>query len=499
MKSYLFALLLVFVASSAQSARMYRIDSIVGAFNDSPPPYCGISVGDIVDHNNVCAGYSWTYNGKERVRESSGYSSYEGFLLVYGDGGYFRLATVSYVGDSCADGSMVNPLTGICESEPQCGDDFELNPDTYECEPVPFCESSEVIDEFAIQSEACNASGGVFQYSCNELFQTADFSCLDKSNCIIGATNWPSCLGDIDPTENIDEPSGSFDSGTADTANPSAPWQKDEPDEVTPEETTDTAVLTAIKNMNRDQNQALGQISTDINQGIADTNTALNQLNLTNQALGQAVVDQMNQDYQLAESQRQSQTATTAAVMNGTSEITSALGLQTSSLTNAINGNGDKLDAINGSLGDIADLLGNDDECTPTLENNYCESNHGLNASEAQSLYGGIATAVTGEETSALQNLSNDINSRAGNSPTTSTDMENNAAGVLDIVPSLLDSGSGCVDLTLPTMRDDSVVISCEFSANAKAVISLAFYVYTIYTIGTLILSGITPNPSRRT
>ncbi len=400
---------------------------------------------------------------------------------------------------ACESGYSQSPITGYCEvAEPVCQDGEELNADSGECESVPFCESQSVLDEYAAQYVSCTDSGGVFQYSCNELFQTADFQCLDGSACNIGAVNWPSCLGDIDPTTPIDKPSDSFDSGTADSIDPTAPWQKDEPDEVTTDDTTDTAVLTAIQNMNRDQNQALGQISSDMNQGFADTNTRLNQLNSTASAIGQSIVDQMNQDYALAQSQRQTQLQTTNAITNGTAAITGAIENQTDSLLGGLSSNGDKLDAINGSLGDIADLLGTDTDCEPTADNNYCEPTHGLNAVEAQNLYGDISSSTLDEETKALSNISNYIDTKIENSPTTSTDMENNASGVFDLVPALLGSSSGCSDLSFPTMQGDTAVISCEFSTKAKAVISLAFYVYTIYTIGGLIVGGITPTPTRK-
>ncbi|MFD2017791.1 hypothetical protein ACFSJQ_23710 [Vibrio olivae] len=393
----------------------------------------------------------------------------------------------------CPVGTFENTSTGECiEPDEECTQDEYFDELTWSCQPTPYCERDSYLEDYALSRAQCSETGGVFESSCSNFLESYEFKCVDGSKCVFGAENWPSCLGDIDPTAPIDEPPSGFDGGTGNTANPNDPWEKDEPDTVTPTETTDTAVLDAIQNMNRDQNQALGKISSDMNQGFADTNTALNQLNSTSNAIGQSIIDQMNQDYELAKANRDAQNATTGAVLNAGSNIVDAIGTNGALVANAVGNNGDKLDAINGNLGEIKDLLSQGDElCEPTASNNYCENPHGLDLSTSSTIFSEMVGVVSAEYQEQERNLIASTEAQMNNA--VSSAARENVEGSLSILTGALPQPGQCTALEFSLPFDKRAVITCEFSNNTKSILSAVFYMFTIYQLINILFATVTP------
>lgn len=245
------------------------------------------------------------------------YSSYEGKINV-----------TSAV---CAPPKVINQSTGICESPPTCGVDEVLNPDTYECEPVPFCDRDSTNDALFEAEQSCAAEGGLFSFQCSNggLFDGPEgltTKCTQPNECVLGYPNFPECLGDLDPTDPLPDSGGDFNGGSAGTSTPDAPsFDKTEPDAVTPNPETDTALLAAIQNLNRDNNQALVGLNTDLNKGLTNIDNQLSQLNETNNAIGQSIVDQINHDRALFEANKALALQQTGAINKIGSDITGAL------------------------------------------------------------------------------------------------------------------------------------------------------------------------------
>lgn len=216
-----------------------------------------------------------------------------------------------------------------------------------------FCGSSEFTELLAQQSNSCAASNP-------DYFTSINSSCTDRENysftCVLGIEK------PKDPTSPLNPPSGSFNPDNPTPSNPTPPeFDKPEPDDVTPTDTTDTAVLEALRNLNRDNNQAFNSLNTDINNGLASTLNALNQSNSNLNAIGQSIVEQTNQDYMIHQANKLLQQQTTSEITKGASATVGAINSQTETLSNG--------------LGDISDQLGEiNDALTGSVESDACST-----------------------------------------------------------------------------------------------------------------------------
>lgn len=292
----------------------------------------------------------------------------------------------------CKAGDSVNPSTGKCEAPPVCEPPSQLDPDTLECVTLLFCERDSTNEELFSAEQSCAAEGGIFSYECSDFLESLETRCTQSDQCAIGFPNWPACMDDLDPTDDITPPSGGFNPGSGPTANPDGPtFDKPEPDDVTPTDTTDEAVLKAVQNANRDSNEGFKALSTDLNKGFTDTNNALSKLNATNTAIGESVVEQMNQDYEIYQANKDLALQQTGAITAGASNITNALGSQTGALTGAL---GDQTDALTGALGELSEKL--TDDCEPSESNNWCQYPHGLGEGYIRETFGQMDNQVDG-------------------------------------------------------------------------------------------------------
>lgn len=389
---------------------------------------------------------------------------------------------------SCPSGQSLNPLTGKCEEA--CPEGTEKDPLTGECKPIPFCDLDSTNDQIFEAEQSCAAQGGIFSFQCHNGDQVGfpqglTTNCVQPNECVMGYPNWPDCLGDLDPTDPLPDPDSNFDSGTADPITPDNPsFDKTEPDAVTPTDTTDTAVLEAVQNLNRDTNQGFTALNADMNQGFNDVNNQLNRLNQTNNAIGQSIVDQMNQDYRAHLAQKGLLLQQTGAINNGMSSIVKSIGEQTGTLNDSLTGIGEKLDELNLNIKDAA-------PCDPNEDPLSCEGEHGLGEPTVGTINTQINHAVEGMFEESEAGMIGAVQGYVDDAGVSS--IQTHIDGAIGLAMGALPNISDCTSFSLPTPFGDSIDFGCEFSVKFKAVASFLMYIYTAWTLIDILLTGVTP------
>ncbi|EGU32395.1 virulence factor TspB C-terminal domain-related protein [Vibrio scophthalmi] len=296
--------------------------------------------------NDVCVGTTFENSGTKTITRISGRNGQ--FSICWGAGGLCAGTVFYRESSSCPSGSEFDSSSGACViPPPSCEGDDIFNPDTGLCEDIPFCDRQSTIDQIIEADNACHAQGGTFVSQCNNgndlIEPSLDLKCVMSDSCVVGGANWPECLSDLDPSKPIDPPTGGFNPDAPDTSNPKPPsFDKPEPDEVTPQETTDTAVLTALQNLNRDHNAAATALNKDLNDGIADLTTELDGINKTTHAVGETIDSQIKQDYEIYLAQKALSLSQIGAINNIGSDITSAIDGSSKDIVNAIDKLGEK-------------------------------------------------------------------------------------------------------------------------------------------------------------
>lgn len=331
--------------------------------------------GDIFDTSalsSMCpSGKSWDSVGKYGTvtcTADGAYYDYAGgvynTLVCDGVTSTGRINVTSAV---CESPNMVNPSTGLCEPIPedQCESGLVYDYNTESCVDDPnddFC--SEV---FASSYNSCWEANGKFNHSawqCNESTHDYSYSCdiTDADKCYFGQPNYPDCLGNSD---NADAPDSNYNPDTPNPITPDAPFDKSEPDAVTPTDNTDTAVLTAIQNMNRDLNNANSQLSADINNGVASLNMSIDQTNKNLDSIGVLLENSYNQDTQARQEALNfyGQNLTGLSRLNGSvNGVNDSLGRLNNDLKTGFSNLGDSLgtgfDSVNNTLGEQFGTLG---------------------------------------------------------------------------------------------------------------------------------------------
>ncbi|NNN48072.1 virulence factor TspB C-terminal domain-related protein [Vibrio sp. 2-2(8)] len=256
----------------------------------------------------------------------------------------------------CPENQQINPITGVCEDIPPC-------PPGYIRDEVGMCVLSpedDFCDTDFSELVAAEVNSCALKYP--DFFTDVNFTCTDRENYSL------SCVQGIakpkDPTSPINPPNGGFNPSNPDPVNPTPPdFDKPEPDEVAPNDTTDTAVLEALRNLNRDNNQAATSLNTDLNAGFSSTLDALNHSNSKLDAIGQSIVEQTNQDYLIHQANKLLQLQTTGAITEGTSKTVGAINSQTTQLK-------DSLDSVSAGINGLGDKL------TGELNESGCNSFH---------------------------------------------------------------------------------------------------------------------------
>ncbi|PMK90852.1 hypothetical protein [Vibrio lentus] len=387
---------------------------------------------------------------------------------------------------SCPSGSVLDPDTGKCEELPICEPPAELDPDTLECVVIPFCERDSTTEQIFAAEQSCAAQNGIFTFSCSDFLESLEMKCTQPNECALGFPNWPECLDDLDPTDDITPPSGGFNPSTPPTANPDAPsFDKPEPDDVTPTDTTDKAVLEAVQNANRDSNEGFKALSTDLNNGFTDTNNALAKLNSTNTAIGESIVEQMNQDYAIHQANKDLALQQTGAINAGSASVVGALGTQTGALTGAL---GEQTGAITDAIGELADKI--PEACDPALDERGCENPHGLGDNYIETTFGQM-TKVTDDALDEGHSFVETKLQSVINNPLTNENesIMNNATSHL---LNLLDYNQSCRALSFEA-NGRTYSIDCQVSSQIKLVLSFLIGMYTLMTLIDILLDGIVP------
>lgn len=382
---------------------------------------------------------------------------------------------------SCPDGTKEN-------ASGECSDESGPDPEPEPCQPgyirneVGLCvvdpEDDFCDNEFTgIVAEASNACAA--QYPNN--FTNVIPSCTSRDNystkCVQGFPK-PS-----DVTSPINSPNSSFGGGSAGTSNPNnTEFDKPEADSVPTNETSDTAVVGAVRNLNSDVNKALNGLNQDINSSFADVNNQLTQLNGTNLAIGQAIVDQMNQDYAIYQGNKALMMQQTGAISSIGSGISSAVGKSSDKISKAI---GEQTDALSKKLDEL------DGACDPNQDARSCEGKHNLDEHMTATIVGQMnkvveenLDAAQGEVMTHAQGFVSD----AGVS-SISTHIDEVFSYFVGALPSI----SNCTSFTLPSPLGGEISIGCEFSVKFKALFSFLLYIYTVGSCLNILLNGLTP------
>ncbi|MEZ8932473.1 hypothetical protein AB6E39_00085 [Vibrio splendidus] len=441
-------------------------DSYFGSLADKKVTNCGTNTNETI-------GRAFYYNGKIGYNRPSDSRTHT--LAV-------NISKIS----ECPPGSQLNPNTGICEEPPVCEPPAILDPDTLECVTPAFCDRESTNDALFEAEQSCAAEGGIFSYECSDFLESLETRCTQSDQCAIGFPNWPACMDDLDPTDDITPPSGGFDPSNPPTANPDGPsFDKPEPDDVTPTDTTDKAVLEAVQNANRDSNEGFKALSTDLNNGFTDTNNALAKLNSTNHAIGESIVEQMNQDYAIHQANKDLALQQTGAITAGASSVTDALGSQTGALTDAL---GEQTGALTDAIGELADKL--PEACDPALDERGCENPHGLGDNYIETTFGQM-TKVTDDALDEGHSFVETKLQSVINNPLTNENesiMNNATSHLLD----LLDYNQSCRALSFEA-NGRTYSIDCQVSSQIKLVLSFLIGMYTLMTLIDILLDGIVP------
>lgn len=508
-KSIFILLAFVGVSFSAYSRTYYKVDRVLlGA------SACGLSVGSAY-YDGMCTSGSFTNLFGKTITLSRISRDFNAIYGISTGGQRYDIATyINY--KTCADTEDLNESTGQCEERPpQCEDEQVWDPDLKVCvAPPPFCDQPSTQDQIFSAEQSCAAQGGVFKHQCHNgsplLPPSLETSCNEPpETCIMGFPAWPECLSDYDPTTPITPPSGGFSpdqtlpdaNGSGGGGNPPPDgFDKPEPDSVQPTDSTDSAVLQAIINANRDSNQALGHLNQDLNNAFNQANNSLRQLNQLNSAIGKSIVEQMNQDYAIAEANR-IQMLNQNSVISGVGEgLENAIGTQTDEL-------GDKLDSLSGTFSGGADNMVNvleninsglggieDKICDPRTDEFNCEGKGGEVSSEyVTGLITNLTGSVSAADSASSDALTDAIDGLILDSGT--GEVQGVIQGNIDLMFGALPTIGSCSPFSLPSYFGP-VELGCEFSSRFKSIASFILYIYTAWTLISIILSGVTPIPA---
>lgn len=466
-KTSLFSFLILFslAVSFSASAALFKITSSNTTFFNGSVCF---SVGDIIDSSTVstCQGSHINDDGDEFLFSNCYKSGSSLYCRGYTTASMHGVQVVP----SCESGQEFNEQSGFCE------------------DPAPYCDQSSTLNSIFAAEQSCAAEGGVFSYQCHNgndfVSPSLETSCNEPpSACVMGFPNWPDCLGDYDPTSPITPPDGGFTSPDGSTdSTPDNGFDKPEPDAVTPNETTDTALLEAIQNLNRDSNQALGQISQDLNNNSADIKNKLTDINNSNNAIGQSIVDQMNQDYQIAEQNRLLQLQQNSTIANVGELVSDSVFSASNNIANQLSSEGSRL---NDTLNGISEKI-----CDPETDVRNCEGDHGLSYGDSSGFITEIADSANSASDMAYSGAVSAAQGFLNDSGT--SEIENVLDNSIDNLLSKLPSSGSCVSFSLPTLSGP-VDFTCEFSDKFKTLASFLLYIYTLFTLIDILLTGVTP------
>ncbi|GIC28108.1 hypothetical protein [Vibrio cholerae] len=482
MKKLLSLIALIFTSSA--SAAYYEVTF---QLHDVSPSYCSLTVGTVISNLHdqyMCAG-----NVAENRTVTRSFISNSNFYVEYrtstGKLGTLPIYALKPVAQ-CPSGTSFNPQTGFCEKD--------------EPEQPKYCGSSQMFEDVANLYNACFEQNGIFSYTCDENTQEFNSKCdlTTADQCVIGRPTWPDCLDKPhqpnDPTNPL-SPVGGFNPSPVNPSTPSPDVEKPNVEEPDKTETSDTGVINAIKNLNDDLNKSNTDIHNDMNKNFTTMNDALRQLNSTNTAIGQSIVEQMKQDAQIYENNKKLQQQIAANNINAINSQTKSLLEGNKAITGSITGNTDRLVAAVNASGDgvvsaidgLADKL---KPCDPNVDPFNCEGENGLTPSSVESILKQTSAVVTTSQVDAEEGFLTTLKETIDNNLIEDTqsyleDMKS------DLIGALPNSSQCDVDVLKTPYGDFS--IGCEYSARLKSILAFVFYIYTLYTLAEILFTGVTP------
>lgn len=348
-----------------------------------------------------------SYSGDKSVLVTAAYGSSRVSYMT-GSTVRGRVSYETFVPEECPDGTEYNPETGQCESSlPYCErpstldaidsartqcesqgkqfshscsnetESWESECNGGDCSDVEgehdsVAWDSSIWGNSSPASYLCSSKGG----GCGASIDGSSSWCGESGWCyasytVIGPAcdvpNGPSFCSDplctnfkdpdsdekpdTDPTHKPDDPTGGdiedpsvLPGDSTNTVDPGT--TEDEPDVEEPptDESTDTAVVSAITGMNKDVNKAINAMNIDINQASADVQNQIIALNASVVTNTQAIQKQQANDNEIYRK-------TKSLIQQANADITTAVNKN----TNAINGVGDDVEQIAGAMDGIAE------------------------------------------------------------------------------------------------------------------------------------------------
>ncbi|MBY8098340.1 hypothetical protein KW475_07640 [Vibrio fluvialis] len=313
-----------------------------------------------------------------------------------------------------------------------------------------------------------------------------------------------------DPTTPIDD-TPDFEGGSGSNPNPIDSATSPNVDDSPAPEGSDQGVIAAVRNLNSNLTQAITTQTNKNVEGFNTVNQQLAELKQTNTQLGQTIVEQMRQDKQIYDNTKALiQNSTNGIVSNinssanrvkdavkhaedgivkatkdGAESVKGAVEAGTEQLNGSINALGDKLDgladAVSGAIGNI---------CDPNTDSRSCEGNHGLTQPQVADMFNQMKDELDAQVSAGESNIKNTMQQLVD------TPKMNEGKDLIerinDELIGVLPSSSECSAQPLQTPFG-TFSIGCEFSVRLKAILSFLFYVYTLYSLVDILLTGFTP------
>lgn len=357
--------------------KLYRVISFRSDFGQVIGN-CGLMVGDIT---RVTACLSATWNcGKDQPCNASQAYVVDKKILSVRDGSQGRYTYVANVEvfKGCASGETYNPDTRRCEpSKNHCEKLMENEPTlgvwwneqaygrdmlgnfwcgaasncTAQLTTFVGCDSGNCFADAHYTGDECEhgtLSGFCSDITCSAQLPEPEQPDPDNPDPDNPDPDNPDVT---DPTHDPDDPTGGdiedpsvLPDDSTNTVDPGT--TEDEPDVEDPptDESTDTAVVSAITGMNKDVNKALNAMNIDINQASADVQNQIIALNGSVVTNTQAIQKQQANDNEIYRK-------TKSLIQQANADITTAVNKN----TNAINGVGDDVEQIADAMDGIAE------------------------------------------------------------------------------------------------------------------------------------------------
>lgn len=445
------------VTSGEFAGEVYASASAFGANKKGQCVYRGASRGTYIDVK-----YGRIQHGKVQLLGSEYRNSQ--CTALYNSGYHFVIYSYTTVAE-CPEGQELN-AAGQCETP-----------------PTPYCETDEAAAVIAQMQADCFALGNNnFVAQCNDDTQEISSQCtydpgenpeVPKPGCDINSAGWPQCLPwyDNDPTPDPIDP---IPAPSPDPITPSVPSP------VTPPTGNDagsnTDLINSISNLNEDNNQNFADMRTDLS-GVLSKSQVSNDL----------LLDQIQNDIDIYNNQKAETQDLKNSMVKAISAIPDRDHTDEASINRAIGIAGDKtvdaVDKTTEAINQLSEKL--PEQCVPTSDNNYCENPHGLTEGTISDMFGQINGQMDKQIVAADSTIMSAVSDVIAQPPVEESTVE----PFLDKGISLLTRHDNCVPLDFFGHE-----LSCEFSDRFKQIFGFLLYIWTLWTLTDILLTGITPN-----